>query len=110
MGPSLLFIEDVWHDVQKGSGYILGSISCQKFEVPPAINDLVYLCPNIWCNNSKASLFLGDTFFDLAFSFVFTKDVYFLYGLCSRVTAFYFLSPKSGLGKSKIFFKSKSKS
>ena len=36
-----LFIEEIWHDVQKGSGYILSSTSSQTFAVSPANNDLV---------------------------------------------------------------------
>ena len=87
---ALLFIEDICHDVKKGSGYILSSTSFQKFSVSPAINDLVDLCPNLWCNNPKATLFLGATFFDLYFSFVLIKNECFICALCGRVTAFYF--------------------
>ena len=64
---AFLFIEDIWHYVPKGSGYIPSSISCQNFSVSPSINDLLDRCPNMWCNNSKETFFLGVTFFHLAF-------------------------------------------
>ena len=86
---AFLLIEDIWHDFQKGSESILGSIYFQTFAVSPAINNLVYPCPNLWCNNSKATLFPGVTFFDLVFYFGFTKKVCFLCSLCGRVTAFF---------------------
>ena len=44
---AFLFIEEILHEMQKGSGYILSSTSSQKLAVSPAINDLVDLCPNI---------------------------------------------------------------
>ena len=44
---AFLFIEDIFHEVQKGSGSILSSASSQKFAVSPDINDLVDLCPNL---------------------------------------------------------------
>ena len=44
---AFLFIEDILHDVQKGSGSILSSTSSQTFAVFPANNDLVDLCPNL---------------------------------------------------------------
>ena len=77
--------------MQKGSGYILNSTPLQTFAVYTAINNVVYLCPNPWRNNSKASLFLGAVFFHLAFSFVFTKNECFLCALFGRVTTFSFL-------------------
>ena len=40
-------IEEILHDLQKGSGYILGSISYQTLAVSPDNNDLVDLCPNL---------------------------------------------------------------
>ena len=39
---AFLFIEEIWHDVQKGSGYILSSISSQKLAVSPDKNDPVW--------------------------------------------------------------------
>ena len=88
---SFLFIEDIWHDVQKGSGSILNSIYFQKIAVYLAINDMVDLCPNLWCNNSKETFFLGATLLDLAFYFLFTKKSSFLCALCVRVTVFFLL-------------------
>ena len=41
------FIVDIWNGVQKGSGYNLSSISCQKFTVSLASSDLVDLCHNL---------------------------------------------------------------
>ena len=38
---AFLFIEEILHDVQKGSGSILSSISSQTLAVSPANNDLV---------------------------------------------------------------------
>ena len=32
---AFLSVEEIWHDVQKGSGYILSSISSQTFSVCP---------------------------------------------------------------------------
>ena len=42
-----LFIEEILHEVQKGSGYILSYTYSQTLAVSPAINDLVDLCPNL---------------------------------------------------------------
>ena len=64
---TFLCIADIWHDVQKGYISILSSISHQKFAVSPSIYDLVDLCLNIWCNNPRATFFLGDTLFYLSF-------------------------------------------
>ena len=44
---AFLFIEEILHEVQKGSGYIISSTSSQKLAVSPAINYLVDLCPNL---------------------------------------------------------------
>ena len=60
---AFVFMEEIWHDVQKGSGSILISISSQTLAVPPSINYLVDLCPNIWYDNSKATFFLGANLF-----------------------------------------------
>ena len=93
LDPAFLFIEVIWHDVQKGYGFILSSISCRTFAVSPAINDMVNLCPSLWCKNSEATLFLGAISFDLDFSFVFSKNACLLCALCDRVTAYSFSSP-----------------
>ena len=63
--------------MQKGSIYIIISIYWKHSAVSLSINDLLDLCPNIWCNNSKATSFRGDIFFDLVFYFVFTKKCMF---------------------------------
>ena len=78
--------------MKKGFGYILSSISCQNFAVSLAINYLVNMCPNLWCNNPKATFFLGAIFVDLDLSFVFTKNECFLCALCGRVTTFFLIS------------------
>ena len=44
---AFLFIEEIRHDVQKGSGFIVSSTFSQTFAVSPANNDLVDLCPNL---------------------------------------------------------------
>ena len=77
---------------KKGSGFILSLIYFQIIAVSPEINDLVDLCPNIWCNNPKAILFLGAILFDVEISFVFTKNECFLCALCGRVTEFFSVS------------------
>ena len=79
--------------MQKGSGSILRSTSSQIFAVSPASNDLVYMCPNLWCSNSKSILFFaGNVFFD--FSMIFPRNTCFLCALCGYVTAFFFSAPK----------------
>ena len=76
---AFLFIVDIWHDVQNGSGYTLSSMFFQTFAVYTASSDLVYLCPNIGCNNPKETFFLGISFCDFFFSFVSTKmNVFFV--------------------------------
>ena len=70
---SFLFIEEVWHDVQKGSGYIIRSVSFQTLALYPANNDLVDMWPNIWCSNSKAIFFLDGNFFVFDVSFISPK-------------------------------------
>ena len=60
-------IVDIWHNVQKGS--TLRSMYSQIFAVYPSSSDLVNLCHNIWCNNSREKLFLGIFFCDLLFLF-----------------------------------------
>ena len=44
---AFLFIEEILHEVQKGSASIFSSASSQTLAVSPAINDLVDLCPNL---------------------------------------------------------------
>ena len=44
---AFLFIEEILHEVQKGSASIFSSASSQTLVVSPAINDLVDLCPNL---------------------------------------------------------------
>ena len=44
---AFLFIENISHEVQKGSGSILSSTSSQTLAVSPHNNDLVYMCPNL---------------------------------------------------------------
>ena len=64
---AFLFIEEIWHDVQKGYGSILSSISFQILAVSPDNNYLVDLWPNLWCNNylkqsSKMVIYFSLTF------------------------------------------------
>ena len=66
----------------------------KKTAVSPDINELVYLCPNPWYNNSKATLFSGIPFFEFSFSFLFTKNECVLCALCGIVTKIFFLSLK----------------
>ena len=44
---AFLFIEEILHDVQKGSGYIFSSTSSHTLSVSQYNNDLVDLCPNL---------------------------------------------------------------
>ena len=43
----ILDLEEILHEVQKGSGSILRSTSSQILAVSPAINELVDLCPKL---------------------------------------------------------------
>ena len=43
LDPAFLFMEEIFHDVQKGSEYIFRSISSQILLVSPAKNGMVYL-------------------------------------------------------------------
>ena len=95
LNPAFLFMEEIWHDVKKGSGSILSPISSQSLEVSPANNDMVDLWPYLWCNNSKAILFLDVNLFVFDISFISPKNEYFLCALCGKVTKFLFLAPKS---------------
>ena len=44
---AFLFIEEILHEVPKGSESIFSSTSSQTLAVSPANNDLVDLCPNL---------------------------------------------------------------
>ena len=44
---ALLLIEEILHEVQKGSASIFSSASSQTLAVSPAINDMVDLCHNL---------------------------------------------------------------
>ena len=68
---AFLFIEEIWHKVQKGSGSILSSTSSQTLTLYSANNDLVDLWPNLWCRNSKAIFFLAGIFFSLTYPWFF---------------------------------------
>ena len=57
---AFFFIEEILHEVQKGSGSIINSTYSQTLAVYPANNDLVDLCPNLLCSNSKAIFFLAE--------------------------------------------------
>ena len=70
LDPAFLFMEEICHDVQKGYGSIMSSISSQILAVSPSTNDLVVLWPNIWCNNSKAIFFLDGNLFVFDISFI----------------------------------------
>ena len=90
---AFLFMEEIWHDVQKGYESILSSISSQTLAVSPAINYIVDLWPNLWCNNSKAIFFLGANFFVFGICFISPQNACFWCALCGKVTAFLSLSP-----------------
>ena len=96
---AFLFIEEIWHDVQKGSGSILSSTSSQTLAVSPANNYLVDMCPNIWCSNSKAIFFLAGNFFFFDFSMIFPRNACFLCALCGNVTESFFFDPKNTVQK-----------
>ena len=90
---AFLFIEEILHEVQKGSGSILSSTSSQTLAVSPGINDLVDRCPNILCNDSKEIFFLaGYLFFFDTSRFVSVKSC-FLCALCGNVTALSSFAP-----------------
>ena len=44
---AFLSVEEILHEVQKGSASIFSSASSQTLAVSPAIHDLVDLCPNL---------------------------------------------------------------
>ena len=88
-----LLIFYIWHDVQKGSGSTLRSISFQTFTVSPSRR---FPFSNILCNNSRSISFLGF-YFDS--SFVFTNNACFLCALCSNFTALCWLSINKNMQK-----------
>ena len=94
LDPVFLFIEEIWHDVQKGSGSILSSIYSQIWAVCPANNDMMDLWLNIWYNKSKAIFFLDGKFFVFDISLIFLNNASFLCALCGYVTAFFSFAPK----------------
>ena len=85
---ALLFIEEFLHEVQRGSGSILRFTSSQTLAVSPANYDLVYLCPNLLCSNSKAIFFLAGNLFFFDIFLIFHIKACFLCALCGNVTAF----------------------
>ena len=89
-----MFIEEIWHDVQKGSGSILISISSQTLSLSPSNNDLVDMWPNLWCNSSKAIFCLDGNFSVFDISFISPKNVCLLCALCCNITEFFSFSPK----------------
>ena len=91
---AFLFIEEIWHDVQKGSGSILSSIYYQTLSVSPANNDLADLWPNLYCNNYKAIFFLDGNFFFFEISLISPKNACFLWALCVNVTVLFSFAPK----------------
>ena len=91
---AFLFIEDILHDVQKGPGFILISISLQTLTVYPANNDMANLCPNLWQNNPKSTFFLGADFLDFDIYLFSPKNACSLCALYGKVTEFFSFPPK----------------
>ena len=91
---AFLFIEEIWHDVQKRSVSILSSTSSQTLALFPANNDLVDMFPNLWCSNSKAFLFPAGNLFFFDFSMIFPRKACYLCALCGSVTALFSSAPK----------------
>ena len=87
-----LLIFRIWHYVQKGSGSILISMYFQTIIISLSSGNVVNPCPNLWCNNSRKSFFLGICFNDFGFSLVFTQNECFICALCRNITAFYSIS------------------
>ena len=79
---------------EKGSWYILSSISSQTLAVSPGNNNLVDMWHKLWCNSSRAIFFLAGNFFVFDIYFISHQNACFLCGLCSNVTAFFSFSPK----------------
>ena len=68
---------------------ILSSMSCQKFAVYLAISELLDLCSNLWCNNTKENFLLEICFCDFDFSFVLTKNECFFCAPCGSVATLF---------------------
>ena len=79
---------------KKGSGYVLSSTSSQTLAVSPANNDLVDLCPNLWCNNSKAIFFLAGNLFFFDTSWIFPLKACFSVHYVIMLLPFPFSAPK----------------
>ena len=71
---AFLFIEENFHDVQKGYGSIIISIYYQILVVYPSNNDMLDIWPNLLCNNYKAVFFLDGNFFVFDIYFIFPKN------------------------------------
>ena len=84
---TFLFIEEIWHEVQKGSRYIISYISSQTLSVSPANNYLVDLWPHLWCNWSRSIFCVYGNFFVFDISLISPKNACFLCSLCGNVTA-----------------------
>ena len=91
---AFVFIVEIWHDVQSGSGSTLISMSCQTFAFYPSSSDLVDMCPNLWWHNSKETFFVGTYFCDFKISLDFAKHACFICVMSGNVIAFCSLSPK----------------
>ena len=70
------------------SGSILSSVTLQTFAVYIVINGMVGLCPNLWCNNSRATFFLGAILFYFDICFIIPKYECSRCALCGKVIAF----------------------
>ena len=90
---AFLFIQEIWHDVQRGYGSILISNSSQTLAVSQSNNDLVYLWHNIWWNNCKAIFFLDGIFFVIDIFFISPKSACLLCSICGNVTVFFSFAP-----------------
>ena len=94
---AFLFFVGIWHELQNGSWSTLSSICCQNISVYPYSSDLVDLCPNLWCNNSRDTFFLGIFFCDFDFSFIFTKNECFFVScavMSTRSVCYFWIRPR----------------
>ena len=73
-----LLVVEIWHDMQKVSGYNLRSMPWQNNLVASVSIDLVYICPNLWCNHFRETFLFGICFCKFNFSFVLTKNSFLL--------------------------------
>ena len=85
---AFLFVEEIWHYVKKGSGYVLRYTSPQILALSPANNDLVDLWHNLWSNNSKAIFLLDGKFFVFDISLISHQNECFVSVLGGNVTDF----------------------